>query len=68
MTTIGLHVHDLEGEDGAATVREALARLPAVSSVEVRLTHKRVFVTFDESGTSLEDLRAAVASAGFEVG
>jgi copper chaperone CopZ len=68
MTTIGMHVPDLTCAACDAAVRRALEPLPGVTAVEVRLEHKRVFVTFDEARVTLDDLRAAVARAGFEVG
>jgi len=68
MTTLGLHVHNMNGAGDETAVRRALAAVPGVATVEIQPEHRRVFVTFDDAMASADDLRAAVEQAGFEVG
>jgi copper chaperone len=67
MKTAQLNVTGMTCGGCAASVRNALVRLPGVSAVDVSLADGRVEVRFDDSRVDAEQMREAVQGAGYEV-
>ena len=51
----------------ATKVKDAVARLPGVSGVEIRIISERLRVTLDETRTSREKVEATVKSLGYGI-
>ena len=50
-----------------ASVKHALSALPGVAGVEVSLPRKQVKVEFDDSKLSIDAMRTALRSVGYDV-
>jgi mercuric ion binding protein len=64
-TTVTLSVPGMSCSTCPITVKKALQKVPGVQQVTATLEPKEAVVTFDDSQTTLEQLRAATANAGY---
>lgn len=63
--TVTLAVENMTCESCPYIVKKTLASVPGVTRVDVSLEKKTAVVTFDDTKTTLKDLTAASASAGY---
>ena len=66
MDTILLQVEGMSCQGCVRSVSAALTALPGVETVTVSLAEGRASVTFDPTRASGDDLRQAIAEAGFD--
>ncbi len=67
MQTLEVPISGMDCAECTVPVREALASLPGVDQVEVFLASEKAIVRFDPQQVTLNDLRAAVAAAGYSI-
>lgn len=67
LKTIELPVAGMDCAECTRHVEHALAGVPGVASVQVLLASEKAIVQLDPAAVSLDQLRAAVAAAGYEV-
>ena len=63
-----ISVPDMSCSHCEATVTQAVRSVAGVVDVQVDLESKKVTVKFDESKTSLEAIKQAIAESGYERG
>ena len=66
-TTLELPVKGMDCAACAQHVEGAIARLPGVQTVQVLLSAERATVAFDPAQVNLEQIRTAVAQAGYSI-
>ena len=66
-TTLDLPVKGMDCAACAQHVETAIARLPGVQTVQVLLSAERATVAFDPAQVDLDQIRAAVAQAGYSI-
>jgi len=67
MTQQTLNVEGMTCGHCVETVTKAVSSLDGVDTVDVDLEKKEVKVDFDESKIGIPDIKAKIASAGYEV-
>ncbi|HVE49777.1 MAG TPA: heavy-metal-associated domain-containing protein [Casimicrobiaceae bacterium] len=67
METVNLDVQGMTCGGCVASVKRVLASLPGVENVDVTLKPGRASVAFDPSRVTVQALRKAIASAGYDV-
>lgn len=67
METIQLNIHGMTCSGCVKNVTGVLQNIPGVTSVEVSLAQKYAKVVYNPSQAKLEQLKAAVEDAGFDV-
>lgn len=67
MEKVDLSVEGMHCDNCVATVTEALKAVDGVKLARVNLDENRAEVTFDSRKASLEQLKEAVKSAGYQV-
>lgn len=67
MTTQTLSVPEIHCGHCKASIEEAVSTLDGVESVEVHIEPRTVDLTYDESSVGMDDIKAAIEAAGYEV-
>lgn len=62
-----IKIANMQGEDCVATINETLGEIAGVVSAKASLANKNIAVSFDETVTSLDKLKAAVVASGFNL-
>ncbi len=66
-TTLEVPVKGMDCAECVAHVQYAIAQLPGMASVQVFLSSEKAVLRFDSTRVSINDVRAAVAGAGYSV-
>jgi P-type Cu+ transporter len=67
LQTLELPVHGMDCTECAQTVQRAIAALPGVEAVDVRLTTEKAIIRLDPARVDLAAIRSVVAAAGYSV-
>lgn len=67
MRTETVKIVDMTTQQAADTIRQALAKLEGVDSIEISLNDQKATVAFDETVASRYGVTMAIEDLGFEV-
>ena len=67
MRTEIVKVNDMDNQQAANTISQALAQLEGVGDVNISLQDRKATVSFDETLASTHGLRMAIEDLGFDV-
>lgn len=67
MRTETVKITDMVNQQAADTIRQALAKLDGVNTIDISLQDQKATVSFDETLASTHGLRIAIEGLGFDV-